>query len=92
MRGWLELTNLDWKRMRWLINKYGFYWPRMEKDCVNYAKGCEAKRLGTRKTPLLIVLPLLPSPTRTEKPTDHEHQRALLKAYPRSGHPSNLHL
>ncbi|XP_050233281.1 uncharacterized protein LOC126681773 [Mercurialis annua] len=29
-------------RMRWLIHKYGFYWPKMELDCIRYAKGCEA--------------------------------------------------
>ncbi|XP_050229217.1 uncharacterized protein LOC126678356 [Mercurialis annua] len=29
-------------RMRWLIHKYGFYWPKMEQDCIRYAKGCEA--------------------------------------------------
>ncbi|XP_050217480.1 uncharacterized protein LOC126668318 [Mercurialis annua] len=28
-------------RMRWLIHKYGFYWPKMEQDCIRYAKGCE---------------------------------------------------
>ncbi|XP_050233325.1 uncharacterized protein LOC126681812 [Mercurialis annua] len=29
-------------RMRWLIHKYGFYWPKMEQDCIRYTKGCEA--------------------------------------------------
>ncbi|XP_050207724.1 uncharacterized protein LOC126657131 [Mercurialis annua] len=29
-------------RMRWLIHKYGFYWPKMEQDCIRYAQGCEA--------------------------------------------------
>lgn len=29
-------------RMRWLIHKHGFYWPSMEKDCIEYAKGCQA--------------------------------------------------
>ncbi|XP_050222403.1 uncharacterized protein LOC126672496, partial [Mercurialis annua] len=29
-------------RMRWLIHKYGFYWPKMEQDCIRYARGCEA--------------------------------------------------
>ncbi|XP_050229204.1 uncharacterized protein LOC126678343 [Mercurialis annua] len=29
-------------RMRWLIHKYGFYWPKMEQDCIRYAKGCKA--------------------------------------------------
>ncbi|XP_050238203.1 uncharacterized protein LOC126687690 [Mercurialis annua] len=29
-------------RMRWFIHKYGFYWPKMEQDCIIYAKGREA--------------------------------------------------
>ncbi|XP_021807646.1 uncharacterized protein LOC110751480 [Prunus avium] len=29
------------KKMRWLIQRYGYFWPTMEKDCFNYAKGCE---------------------------------------------------
>ncbi|XP_050222280.1 uncharacterized protein LOC126672372 [Mercurialis annua] len=28
--------------MRWLIHKYDFYWPKIEQDCIRYAKGCEA--------------------------------------------------
>jgi len=28
------------RRMRWLIHRYGFYWPNMEKDCNKYARGC----------------------------------------------------
>ena len=28
--------------MRWLIHRHGFYWPTMEADCINYAKGCVA--------------------------------------------------
>ncbi|XP_059658641.1 uncharacterized protein LOC132304963 [Cornus florida] len=29
-------------KMRWLIRKYGYYWPRMRKDCIDYSKGCQA--------------------------------------------------
>ncbi|XP_059635709.1 uncharacterized protein LOC132277883 [Cornus florida] len=29
-------------KMRWLIRRYGYYWPRMRKDCINYSKGCQA--------------------------------------------------
>ncbi|XP_050229570.1 uncharacterized protein LOC126678718 [Mercurialis annua] len=29
-------------QMRWLIHKYGFYWPKMEQDCIRYSQGCEA--------------------------------------------------
>ncbi|XP_050229146.1 uncharacterized protein LOC126678287 [Mercurialis annua] len=28
--------------MRRLIHKYEFYWPKMEQDCIRYAKGCDA--------------------------------------------------
>ncbi|XP_050218121.1 uncharacterized protein LOC126668927 [Mercurialis annua] len=30
-------------RMRWLIHKYDFYWPKMEQDYIRYAKGCEVE-------------------------------------------------
>lgn len=29
-------------KMRWLIHKDGFYWPSVEKDCIEYAKGYQA--------------------------------------------------
>ncbi|KAM1093113.1 hypothetical protein ACFX19_020594 [Malus domestica] len=29
------------KKMRWLLKRYGYFWPDMEKDCKAYAKGCE---------------------------------------------------
>ncbi|XP_059669124.1 uncharacterized protein LOC132314258 [Cornus florida] len=28
-------------KMRWLIRRYGYYWPRMRKDCIDYSKGCQ---------------------------------------------------
>ena len=28
--------------MKWLIWRYGYFWPTMEKDYKDYAKGCEA--------------------------------------------------
>ncbi|KAM0996701.1 hypothetical protein ACFX14_006772 [Malus domestica] len=28
-------------RMRWLLRRYGYFWPDMEKDCKSYARGCE---------------------------------------------------
>ncbi|XP_059658574.1 uncharacterized protein LOC132304891 [Cornus florida] len=31
-----------WIKMRWLIRRYGYYWPRMRKDCIDYAKRCQA--------------------------------------------------
>ncbi|XP_059658865.1 uncharacterized protein LOC132305208 [Cornus florida] len=27
-------------KMRWLIRRYGYYWPGMKRDCMTYAKGC----------------------------------------------------
>ncbi|XP_050217645.1 uncharacterized protein LOC126668497 [Mercurialis annua] len=39
---WIAGAHQAGPRMRWLIHKYGFYWPKMEQDCVRYAKGCEA--------------------------------------------------
>ena len=27
-------------KMRWLIRRYGFYWPTILKDCISFAKGC----------------------------------------------------
>ena len=29
-------------KMRWLIHRYGYYWPTILVDCIAYAKGCEA--------------------------------------------------
>ncbi|KAM1100267.1 hypothetical protein ACFX2B_006686 [Malus domestica] len=28
-------------KMRWLIRRYGYFWPYVEKDCKSYARGCE---------------------------------------------------
>ncbi|XP_073279540.1 uncharacterized protein [Primulina huaijiensis] len=28
-------------KMRWLIRRYGYYWPSILKDCIKYAKGCQ---------------------------------------------------
>ncbi|KAM2867647.1 hypothetical protein COP2_023542 [Malus domestica] len=28
-------------KMRWLIRRYGYFWPDVEKDCKSYARGCE---------------------------------------------------
>ena len=29
-------------KMKWLIHRYGYYWPKILKDCIEYAHGCEA--------------------------------------------------
>ncbi|XP_070675840.1 uncharacterized protein [Malus domestica] len=28
-------------KMRWLLRRYGYFWPNMEKDCKSYARDCE---------------------------------------------------
>ncbi|XP_004289360.1 PREDICTED: uncharacterized protein LOC101296525 [Fragaria vesca subsp. vesca] len=28
-------------KMRWLIRRYGYYWPTILKDCIAFAKGCQ---------------------------------------------------
>ncbi|CAN6581722.1 unnamed protein product [Malus baccata var. baccata] len=28
-------------KMRWLLRRYGYFWPDMVKDCKSYARGCE---------------------------------------------------
>lgn len=28
-------------KMRWLIRRYGYYWPSILEDCVRYSKGCQ---------------------------------------------------
>ncbi|KAM2593968.1 hypothetical protein TB1_043050 [Malus domestica] len=28
-------------KMRWLLKRYGYFWPKMERDCKDYARGYE---------------------------------------------------
>ncbi|KAI5344971.1 hypothetical protein L3X38_012848 [Prunus dulcis] len=30
------------RKMCWLIKRYGYFWPTMIKDCIEYSKRCEA--------------------------------------------------
>ncbi|VVA36190.1 PREDICTED: retrotransposon, partial [Prunus dulcis] len=30
------------RKMCWLIRRYGYFWPTMIEDCIDYSKGCEA--------------------------------------------------
>ncbi|KAM1185223.1 hypothetical protein ACFX2G_014851 [Malus domestica] len=40
----------DGTKMRWLLKRYGYFWPKMEKDCKAYARGCEeCQRHGSRQ-------------------------------------------
>jgi hypothetical protein len=29
-------------KMRWLIHRYGYFWPSVLKDCIEYVQGCES--------------------------------------------------
>jgi hypothetical protein len=29
-------------KMRWLIPRYGYFWPSVLKDCIEYGQGCES--------------------------------------------------
>ncbi|CAL2272385.1 unnamed protein product [Prunus armeniaca] len=52
--------------MRWLIKRYGYFWPTMEKDYFSYAKGCEDRQrngpiqhaLATFLNPIIKPRPL----------------------------------
>ncbi|CAL8175153.1 unnamed protein product [Prunus armeniaca] len=32
------------RKMCWLIRRYGYFWPTMMKDCIDYSKGCESSQ------------------------------------------------
>ena len=42
-------------KMRWLLRRYSYYWPTILKDCIEYAKGCQAcQKHGTiRYVPII---------------------------------------
>ena len=29
------------RKMRWLLRRYGYYWPSILSDCIQFAKGCQ---------------------------------------------------
>jgi hypothetical protein len=33
------------EKMKWLIKRYGYFWPSIRKDCIMYAKGCQKCQL-----------------------------------------------
>ncbi|CAL8090266.1 unnamed protein product [Prunus armeniaca] len=49
------------RNMCWLIRRYGYFWPTMMKDCIDYAKGCEAsQRHGPiQQAPLVPMNPVV---------------------------------
>ena len=32
----------DGRKMRWILRRYGYHWPSILKDCIQFAKGCQA--------------------------------------------------
>ena len=32
-------------KMRWLIRRYGYYWPSILEDCIKFSRGCQACQL-----------------------------------------------
>ncbi|KAM2602743.1 hypothetical protein TB1_040116 [Malus domestica] len=46
-------------KMRWLLRRYGYLWPKMERDCKDYARGCEECQ---RHRPLQHVPSILLNP------------------------------
>ncbi|XP_050918351.1 uncharacterized protein LOC127135753 [Lathyrus oleraceus] len=41
-------------KMKWLLFRYGMYWPTMLKDCIEFAKGCQECQIhaGIQHAPL----------------------------------------
>ncbi|XP_059663933.1 uncharacterized protein LOC132309663 [Cornus florida] len=49
--------------MKWLIRRYGHYWPGIRKDCITYAKGCtDCQKHGPMQWILAIEMQLLVKP------------------------------
>ncbi|XP_059663595.1 uncharacterized protein LOC132309293 [Cornus florida] len=48
-------------KMKWLIRRYAYYWPGMLKDCITYAKGCQAcQRHGPiHRAPAIELQPII---------------------------------
>ena len=35
-------------KIQWLIRRYGYFWPTIPRDCINYSKGCQqCKKYGS---------------------------------------------
>ncbi|XP_059635981.1 uncharacterized protein LOC132278189 [Cornus florida] len=54
-------------KMKWLIGRYAYYWLEMLKDCITYAKGCQAcQRHGPiHRAPAIELQPIIkPGPFR----------------------------
>ena len=48
-------------KMRWLLRRHSYYWPTILKDCIEYAKGCQAcQKHGTiRHVPITDLHPVV---------------------------------
>ncbi|XP_059626926.1 uncharacterized protein LOC132269687 [Cornus florida] len=48
-------------KMKWLIRSYAYYWPGMLKDCITFAKGCQAcQRHGPiHRAPAIELQPII---------------------------------
>ncbi|XP_059639262.1 uncharacterized protein LOC132281584 [Cornus florida] len=50
-------------KIKWLIRRYGYYWPGMRKDCMTYAKGCtDCQKHGPMQWIPVIEMQLLVKP------------------------------
>ncbi|CAL2257131.1 unnamed protein product [Prunus armeniaca] len=49
------------RKMCWLIRRYGYFWPTMMKDCIDYSKGCEScQRHGLiQQAPSVMMNPVV---------------------------------
>ncbi|XP_050897077.1 uncharacterized protein LOC127103879 [Lathyrus oleraceus] len=43
-------------KMKWLLFRYGMYWPTMLKDCIEFAKGCQECQIhaGIQHAPAIL--------------------------------------
>ncbi|KAM1771246.1 hypothetical protein ACFX11_046090 [Malus domestica] len=48
-------------KMRWLFRRYGYFWPKMKKDCKAYTRGCEeCQRHGPlQHVPSVLLYPVV---------------------------------
>ena len=50
-------SSSGWKKMRWLVRRYNYDWPTMLKDCIDFAKGCQAYQKSGRIQHTLATSP-----------------------------------
>ncbi|KAI5322990.1 hypothetical protein L3X38_032062 [Prunus dulcis] len=49
------------RKMCWLIRRYGYFWPTMMKDCIDYSKRCEAcqRHSPIHQAPSVLMNPVV---------------------------------